>query len=387
MIQFKYLPLLFFVLIINSCAKNKNKSGAGHKSEIKPDSKLSEPVEPAEEKIVKVDAKKLFVFNVRVTKLNKQLESVLSLSYDPDGRADYLEYMICPLEKTDQQCREGEEIVCAQGGECVPGITVHNRVVIPKLHAGRVQIKVKACIERERALSQDVCGNWEEKEYYSSYFDQRIAHLYGRALTLKKSLGNLVEKDYRNALQTFTEEGRACDLHNAEVDKVLKSKVRVVEQFLRAPASWFKASGENLGDAFLGEGGTQEVIGAISDLGKKISKELDKICQSIADTGAAGDFSCKLFRGTASFGKTMLGAISPVTAVGTLSNSIHDVYYGTFKGEGDKLVAKGCHAEANLQRTVYAIETQMQYKIQELGNIKKELQFKGESTVIPSESN
>ena len=123
-IQYKILLIIFFVLLVNSCAKNKNKSDGGNKSEIKPDSKLSEPLEPAEEKIVKVDAKKLFVFNVRVTKLSKQLESVLSLSYDPDGKADYLEYMICPLENTDQPCPEGAD--CARGGECFTGFAVHH---------------------------------------------------------------------------------------------------------------------------------------------------------------------------------------------------------------------------------------------------------------------
>jgi hypothetical protein len=67
-----------------------------------------------------------------------------------------------------------------------------------------------------------------------------------------------------------------------------------------------------------------------------------------------------------------LTALNPVSAISTLSVSIHNVYYGTLKGEGDKLVAMNCLAEQKLQNTVPLIQKQMEDKVQKIRLLKQQ---------------
>ena len=329
------------------------------------------------EKVEKIDANKLTVFNVRAVKKREQLFLTHNLSYEPDGRADYINYLICPLEDVGKQCPEALE--CTAGGHCFEGVSAYNRVRLPLLYAGKVLFKVKACIDREKALTNETCGPWEEKEFDSQAFDIRIASLMGRAVNLKQGLGKL-NMDYREALDTFVEEARACDALNAEVQKVLDSKVKVVEEFVRLPIEWFGKAGETLADTVL-SGQSDQVFGLFEKAGQGVSRQLERACLEFGE--ATHDGVCKFLIGAVTVGKSFISAMSPVTAIGTISNKVHDVYYGTFLGQGDKLVPKGCFAEQNLQSRVGDIERQMQAKLQELQVIKQQLQQAGESTVIP----
>ena len=327
--------------------------------------------------VKKIDGSKLFVLNVRAVAKREQLFLTHNLSYEADGKADYIDYRICPLEDVGKQCPEGLE--CTAGGSCFPGVSAYNRVRLPLLYAGKVLFKVRACIDRERALTDVVCGTWEEKEFDSQAFDSRVASLMGRAINLKQGLGKL-NLDYKEVLEKFVEEARACDALNAEVQKVLDSKVSVVEKFTSVPDKIWEFAGEDVANAiFFGE--PEKVLAGVQNVGSEISRQLERACLELGD--ATHDGVCNALQVIVTTGKGFLSAMSPVTAIGTISNKIHDVYYGTFRGESDKLVPKGCFAEQNLQRSVDAIELQMQAKLQELQVIKQQLQQVGESTVIP----
>lgn len=326
----------------------------------------------------KIDASTLKTYKVTVSSQRDKLNLLLNLSYTPDGRADYVDYMICPLEKTEKNCPEGGN--CSAGGECFEGITVYNRVLIPLLYGGNVSYKVRSCVDSENSVNEKNCGEWESIQYSSRLYNPEIAGLQHEAERIVKDLGQLVGRDYRDALIRFTEEANKCDEINADVKKVLDSKVRIIQQFLRAPISWFVKSGENVGDSVLGKGNTEAVLlGGLGILGEQISRTMETAC--VAFGKSTHDFVCSFLKGIAGFGKQMLGAMSPITGIGTLTNSIHDVYYGTILGQGDKLVAKACYAEQNLQKTVEAIEMQMQTKIQKLETIKTMLDQKGETFI------
>lgn len=333
----------------------------------------SEIAKLEEEVSKKYDAATLKVFNVRVSKLRQGLTTGLSLSYDPDGRSDYIDYKICPLEVTGKEC-EGDD--CTRGGECYPGVTVYNRLRLPGLYAGKVKYSVRSCLDRNNALTDQSCGDWEEIIYDNQSYNIRIAILKDRVLKYKDELGRLTEEEYRGAFVTYKKEIEACDAHNAEVQKVLDSKARIVEQFLRAPAKWFGQAGRDFGDLIMGEGKSDEVIGKVKEFGKLVGAKMEEACVKIGQ--GTNEAVCKVLKGVANFGKQFLSMFNPITPLGTLSNAIHDVVIGTFKGEGEKLVAKGCHAEENLQRSVNAIETKMQTVVNNLMTIKQELQAAGE---------
>ncbi|MFK7824767.1 MAG: hypothetical protein AB8G05_11450 [Oligoflexales bacterium] len=332
-----------------------------------------------EEKVVKFDASELFVTGLRVVKKREQLSLAHNLSFEADGRAEYVDYRICPLEDVGKECTEGFE--CARGGNCVQGITPHNRLKLPLLYAGKVLFKARACADRKNTLTDDICGGWQEKEYDSQVYNIRIATLTGRAIDLKKDLG-ILNKDYKDALETFVQDARECDAINAEVQKVLDSKVRIVEDFVRAPIEHFVMAGEFAADQVLW-GQTDQVVGGLEKAGSTISEGLERECLRIGE--ATADWVCSVLKIPGQFAKGMLAAMSPVTAIGTVSNSVHDIYYGTFLGQGDKLVPKACLAEQKLQRSADIIELQMEKKLDELRGIKVQLENAGESTVIPNE--
>lgn len=362
----------------NPSSPNATNTADSSQSAVKTDSATAAKEEKKEQ--VKYDAAKLTVFNLRIATQQLSLTKGLNLSYDPDGRADYIEYMVCPLAATGKTCNK-EVLDCSAGGECFTGLTVYNRVRIAQLFPGQALFKVKACVEQDHAQGSETCGPWEEKTFDTGAYDPRVASLLSQAQSIKEDLGNLVAHDYRNALITFEKEAKACDKLDASVKRVLDSKVKVVEQFLLAPISWFYQSGLGLGDTILGDGGTGEVLAAVGKLGAAVSKELDVACQALGE--GTHDKVCDVLKGLVTFGSSMILGLNPVPAFGTISNAIHDVYYGTFLGKGDILVPKGCHAEENLQRSAQAIQTQIQSKLQNLQALKQELQSKGESTVIP----
>lgn len=335
----------------------------------------------------KIDASTLEIYNMRVVKKREQLFLSHNLSFEPAGKAEFATYQICPLEDVGKECPAGLE--CTAGGACVTGIAYHTRLRLPMLYAGKVQFKLKACIGSSRALTSEVCGPWEEKIFDSQLYNQRVAQLMGRALSIKKSLG-VLNNEYKEALETFVVEGKACDDLNAEVQKVLDSKVGIIEfVFRKVPDALWTNVGEQVADEALGWVGTDtsQVIGGLETGLSAVGEFFEEQCVEFGkDTK---DEVCEVFKIPAGWVQGILAAMSPVTALGTLSNAIHDVYYGTFLGQGDKLVPKACFAEQNLQRSVTAIERRMDELLLILRGdgvnsrgIKGELEELGESSVI-----
>ena len=326
----------------------------------------------------KIDGATLSLVKLRVTSHRDHRGNLgLNLAYIPDGRANYIEIQICPLEVTETNCPADED--CSRGRDCKTEVTAYNRVRLPLLYGGNVLYKARSCVDSLRALKGQSCGNWEEQVYSSGFYDPEVARLQFDIERIRKDLGRLVGEDYRNALRTFTEEAGRCDALNADVKAVLDSKVRVVQQYLRAPVAWFVQAGEDSIDSILGDGAAGKLLGAVGSLGKEISRDLEKICVKIGK--GTHDGVCSFLKGAATVGSQFLAALNPISAIGTASNAIHDVYYGAFLGQGDKLIAKACYAEQNLQRTVQAIETQMRVRQERAGVIGQALEKKGESII------
>ena len=333
-----------------------------------------------EEKIERIDASKLAIYSLRITKQRERLSLTHNMSYEVDGRARWINYRICPLENVEKQCSEGYE--CAPGGNCVDEVTIHNRVKLPLLYAGKVLFKVRACTDAEYSTTDEICGGWEEKQFNSQVFDIRVATLMGRAMNLRKTLGEL-NKGYKKALDTYVDEAKACEGLNAEVQKVLDSKVKIIETIREYSEDVFAEAGEYVADVDFWGLSDRDVGTLVGDGLSGLGKEFEKQCAEVGEV--FDDWVCGAARIGGFVGKTMLLSMSPVTALGTVSNSLHDIYYGTFLGQGDKLVPKACLAEQNLQRTSDAIKISMDYKLQELRLIKQQLEDAGESTVIPAE--
>ena len=91
-----------------------------------------------------------------------------------------------------------------------------------------------------------------------------------------------------------------------------------------------------------------------------LSRQLQKACLKIGE--ATSDKVCTILAGAVTVGKGFISAMSPVTAIGTISNKVHDVYYGTFLGQGDKLVPKGCLQNKIFQSRVLILGCKQSYR-------------------------
>jgi hypothetical protein len=229
----------------------------------------------------KIDATKLRVWDIVIsnqrvaTSTSKQV--IASASFEFDGKAETLEYQICPLEGA------------ASNQECVSGTTVYYRLRLYGMFAGKVLLKARACVDARRALSADNCGPWEEKVYESPFFDQRLAGIDQEIVKATRDLRNL-GIDYHQALADFVTEANACVINNSEVEAILRSKTRVVEQFLHTPVAWFAQSAENLATLALGEEVATRSAATVSRFGGEVADRINDACVNLGR--ASKDAAC-----------------------------------------------------------------------------------------------
>ena len=331
------------------------------------DSEFRNSSDSSSAKLSKVDPASLFIVNVRVgTFRDKRLVHEL-VSYESDGRSDYVYYRVCPLEKTDQDC-EGD--ACETGGECIENIYTLDRVILPVLKAGQVLVGVRACVEKERSKSsRETCGPWNEILHNTLRRDQVAEKLL---IEKDRVLGSLdkLENDFRNALETFRDEAYECLERDSEAHKHLESKIRFADLIMRAPVGWMTDSVKMHASNMVSTVGLEEEFGAvgkaIGELGGEVSEFLAEQCEGL------GEQWCGYLRQVKELGGTMLAAFNPVHSVGVLSGAIHDL-----TSDPEDLVKRSCQAESAFQQRQNAIEQYWVNKADRLRSIKEQLAQKG----------
>lgn len=304
----------------------------------------------------KIDASTLFISNLRVaTFQNKKIINEL-VSYEADGRADYVSYKICPMDQ--------------KSDTCVENIYTMNKIILPYLLAGDVLISVKACIDPEKAKNSSIsCGKPNEIVYNSRRRDSEIESIMLEKDRIMDGLKKL-EEDFRSALENFTKEGYQCLKQDAAVQKNLESKIKFSEYILKAPFGWMWESAKSQANNAAGLVG---LSGAMEEVGDGISKLFDEIGEFLGDQcNALGEEWCGILRTVKSFAGIMLEAFNPVHSIGTFSGAIHDL-----TANPDSLVKRNCHAEENFQVREDTITQYWNNQLRRLQEIKAELEAKG----------
>lgn len=333
--------------------------------------------EPAQEEVEIIDASALAVTGITVANMTVSNRSVESLSFEADGRSEYVDYLICPMKVTGKTCTENliGTPSCGLGGDCVPAIATTNRVTLPVLYEGQITIKVRACVNVKNAKDKNVtCGPFTEHPYNSQRFNARLASLNSTATRLKTELGVLNIK-YKDVLQKYVDDAAACDNLAADVRELMDRKSQLIKTYIRAPTAWFQKAGEDLADTILGNGATGIVLGAVDDFTDTISKAGSNLCDRIGD--ASDDKVCEFLKIPGALAGQFIKGLSPISSFGTMENALFNVYYGTFMGKGERLTPRGCFAEKNMQLSVEQITQAMSTKLTLLKELATEIMAAG----------
>jgi hypothetical protein len=306
----------------------------------------------------KIDARSLQVYSIVITNQsvatgNGGSRTVANVAFEFDGRAHTVEYQVCPLSGTSNEV-------------CLHSSTIYYRLRLNNLFPGQVLVKARACVDAALASSADTCGPWNEQTYSPSSFDARAAGISQQIVQATSQLRTL-GLNYHQALADFVTKANACVLHNTEAEAILNGKVRVVEQFIRAPVGWFAQSAENLATVALGESLTKEVAASLGEFRKEISQQLANAC--LKTSAAISDKSCLIITTLLTTAAGFITAMNPVSAISTMSNTLYNLYAATFEGRGDLLVAANCTAEQELENSGKVIQQQMQALVEKIKDL------------------
>jgi hypothetical protein len=309
--------------------------------------------EPTEEK---VDPKELRIFALRAGSLEDKRTLHEVVSYEVSGKADYVYYKICPKD--------------GQNKECVENIYTMDRLILPVLLAGTIQISVRACVDEERALDpKGNCGPWEEKLHDTHRYSPEVGVLLQEKDRIIQRL-RVIETDYRAALIAFQKESKECVDRDAGAQKLLDSKLKFIDLVLEAPFGWIADTVTMQANNIVDATGTEKEVGAVGDalkgLGSKISDFFGEKCASM------GEEMCGYAHMAKDMGAMMArGMFNPVDSVGMLSNAMHDL-----AADPKDLVKRNCYAEASLQLRQDAMDRLWIQSRDRLKKIKEELDSK-----------
>jgi hypothetical protein len=193
----------------------------------------------------KINPSSLKVYNLTVGNMRQASSLGQSLSFEVSGSADYIFWKFCPQEKTDQKCPENRE--CSEGGECIQNVTVYNRVTVPPLYAGDIFVSVRGCLEPEHSLNtKEPCGPWEVVRYNSKKSNDKVIALLNEKDKIIHDLGE-IQRERLYVYRDFSQEGRECLKTNAKSVANLESRIRLAEEFLKAPVTWVVQAAKDVG--------------------------------------------------------------------------------------------------------------------------------------------
>jgi hypothetical protein len=190
--------------------------------------------------IPRIDASTLKIFNLKVGNYENQgsLQEVLSFSADP--RSAYIQYKICPLETTQQECPKTR--ICAKGGECKEQATMFDRVLFSYIGGGKTKVSAQACIDAQRALTDVTCGPVEEIFYDSARYEGQIAdllstreHVFSQYKNSALEMRAILDTFMRDATNDLANKEKGCLQNNLDAYNALKAKTAAVYMYLQAP--------------------------------------------------------------------------------------------------------------------------------------------------------
>ncbi len=273
--------------------------------------------------IPRVDATTLHVSNLHVGNFeNKGVQKeVLSFSVDP--RTTYITYKICPLEVTQKECPKNQ--LCAKGGECWEQVTLFDRVELSYVGGGKIKVSAQACIDAERALTDETCGPAEEIFYDSARYEGKLAdllatreYLYSRFRNYALQLRGVMDTFMHDAKGELANKDTGCLQGNADAYKALQAKVDAVDMYLAAPL-------EDAMDALKNDTGGvgSAVLGGLSTTWSQINKGLQKFCEAMA-TATDSNKTCIVLQAIGSVAKQFAYMMLPKNMLSALVTAIKD---------------------------------------------------------------
>ncbi len=333
-----------------------------------------------------VDASQLVVSNISVAKFIQNSETVGRLSFEVDGRADYVIYNACG---SNEQCFNGRSAL--------------TRVVLPLLETGPVDIKVKACVDPGRNTTADECGPWNTPA--SQFVQPKPNDTEVKALLRQKADLNEQIKAYGTEMKMALERGQR------KMDDCIKRNIEAVRLTqIKALTSAFLSMGESLlgqalatGDTCQGgvslllqqSGGvsgetavadtaakifgmcqgvgaatqltltqTQQQVGQAISTGIKVKEVAGVVQKAATSLSTFGDYANLLEGAFSSVG--MFGS-SPVSAIQALGTSLFDLFTAS------KQVPTQCVAEQSMNAEVALIKAQVTQMKSRMAKIDEEL--------------
>lgn len=274
--------------------------------------------------IPRIDATTLLVSNVHVGNFQNQgvQQEVLSFSVDP--RTTYITYKICPLEVTQKECPKNQ--LCAKGGECWEQVTLFDRVELSYVGGGKIKVSAQACIDAERALTDETCGPAEEIFYDSARYEGELAdllstreYLYSKYRNYTLQLHGAMDAFMHDAKGDLANKDTGCLQGNAAAYKALQAKVDAVQMYLVAPLDdAMDVLKNNTG----GIGST--ALSGLSTTWGQIKKGLQKFCEDMA-TATGSNKTCIVLQAIGSVAQQFAYMMLPQNMLTNLVTSIKDL--------------------------------------------------------------
>lgn len=420
------LRIFLFIFIVFACSPTAQQSKGSSKvvsSKIKQQTDLSKQTEtnttnkikaeePAPEvEIPKVDGSKLRVFSPVVSKMTEGGNRSDVLAFSASGQAQYVLWKLCPEEDTVQTatCVETDSQSCGAGGACVQNVTPYNRVLFPRLFAGKVTISLKACVDPESAIDPEkACGESTDIEYDSHYNNTEVQGLFAKRQGYLDALTRLGEEkrklyfDYKGDLVD-------CMKFDMKNEAFYRSKIAAVDGLINGVFfkmfTWGpKKLIEELNKTSVGHTlieGAKSAVGAVKDTFKKVADgfcklgettgtdtacltnlkdsnttmtqtEQNEYCKNAKpNKGAVGSF-CGMVGTLVNAAAGMLSSMNPAESIAVLSDAIHNAI------NPEAAVSRTCLAEQKFAKGSEQIDKNAVVLTDQLIEVNNKLRALGE---------
>lgn len=364
----KFLCFSLVALSMTACIK-KNKSNNFTQTTT---STVTENTE-TEEPVQKINPDAIKVYSIKVSQVQERRTLSEFLTLDVHAMTDFTRFYICPMDHGRTECTTTDGVeTCNAVDNCSDHILSYEKFKIPILKAGAYELKAEACIYAEKSTIDDgslfYCGGQKTHIYQSKNLNEELAELYSEF----EEAASIVEDQtlaYKAALETYVREAETCQLENAEHQKLLDSKKRVVELLIRKPEEFFAQGARLTARTLAGsEEAGDKLLDSINDMGSDIVNEVKGWCDNDPDKKHGKGVLCA----TGAVGSQMLQGLAPVHTVQNLSNSIHNIY-ASLVGKESAIVPLQCNAESNLSLRTSAIEAALSIAKKRLEDVKEKL--------------
>lgn len=366
---------------------------------------------PAPTPVSKVDATKLTIMNLTIGKLAMGGTRSEVVSFSASGQTQYVLWQLCPEEASagTSTCVATDSQACGLGGACVQNVTPYNKILFPRLFAGKVTFSIKACVDPSSALDPNQpCGAFTDLEYDSHVSNTEVTSLFAKRQGIIDALNTLGEQ-IRKIYVNYEGDLKQCMEHDQKNAAFYQSKIAAVHGlidgvFWRLFTWGPKALIEEMEKSSVGQGilnaaksvagGIKHSIGKATDAFCAIGEttgidttcmsylkdsastmtqtQQEALCQNAkADKGAAGKF-CGIVSMVGHALGGLAAAMNPAESIAILSDAIHNVI------DPGASVSITCHAEQNMAKTLQAANENAAVLTQQLIEVDNKLRDLGE---------